>query len=114
MKSESFVHVLLDCPIVSLFWKRLLEYVQIYFDEKLLLIEKLLIVGSEFNNPNAVNINTILVYAQYAIYKTYMLNYFQGKAYNSYAIWNMFKNELLLDKVCDSISSSLKTFIPCL
>ena len=68
-------------------------------------------MGTEFNYPNAANINTVLIYAQYAIYKTYMLNYFQGKTYSSYAIWNTFKNELLLDNISD-ISNTLKTFVP--
>jgi len=111
LKTESFVYVLIECPTVSLFWKRIIKYVQTYFNKKLLLNEKLLIMGTEFNYPNAANINTVLIYAQYAIYKTYMLNYFQGKTYSSYAIWNTFKNEILLDNISD-ISNTLKTFIP--
>ena len=31
-----------------------------------------LIVGIEFNHPNATDVNTILTYAQYAIYKMYI------------------------------------------
>ena len=78
-KTESFVHVLFECPKVVLFWKRIIEFTQMNFNETLLLNEKLLVTGTDTNHPNTLNVNIIVVYAQYAIYKMYMLNYFQGK-----------------------------------
>ena len=74
MKAESYFHVLLDCPRISLFWKRVIDYTHSNFNsETLLLNERLLIVGIEFNHPNAIDINIydINIYAQYAIYKMY-------------------------------------------
>ena len=110
MKRESYRHALLDCPSVALFWKRVTEYIYSCFNEILLLNEKVLIIGNKFNQLNATDVNIVLTYAQYAIYKMYMLNYFQEKTYNSYTIWNCFKNELLLDKASCVISDTLKTF----
>ena len=110
LKRESYRHALLDCPSVALFWKRVTEYIYSCFNEILLLNEKVLIIGNKFNQLNATDVNIVLTYAQYAIYKMYMLNYFQEKTYNSYTIWNCFKNELLLDKASCVISDTLKTF----
>ena len=68
MKAESYFHVLLiDCPRISLFWKRVIDYTHSNFNETLLLNERLLIVGIEFNHPNATDINIydINIFAQY-------------------------------------------------
>ena len=111
LQTESFVHVILECPVVSLFWARIVHYVHSYFDERLLLNEKLLLIGSG-THKNSRNIDVILAYAQYAIYKTYMLNYFQGKVFNSFKIWNTLKQELIYDNVSHEISNSLKMYVP--
>ena len=95
--SESFIHVLLECPQVSLFWKKVAELIYVNFNVKIVLNEKLLIIGLDFNLPNAIHINIIVSYAQYVIYKMYMLNYFQGKTYNANILWHVLKNELVLD-----------------
>ena len=111
-RAEYFVHVLLECSKVTLFWKRIVEFISSNFKEKVILNEKLLIVGFDFKHSNAADINIIIAYAQYAIYLMYMLNYFQGKTYNSYFIWHLFKYELLLDDISDVISKALQTYTP--
>ena len=76
----------------------------------LLLNEKLLIVGIRFYHRNATDINTVLTYAQYSIYKMYMLNYHDY----SYTIWNLFKNVLLFDKRPDvKYSSNISLIMSC-
>ena len=107
--AESFVHVLLECPSVKLFWKRIVELIELNFKEKIILNEELLIAGFDFKHANGADINTIVAYAQYAIYLMYMLNYFQGKPYNSFFIWHVFKYELLLDNISDVVSGALGT-----
>ena len=109
-EKESFVHVLLECPRVTCFWKRIYRFISTQFHHTLLINEKLLIVGVASNCQNASFINTVLAYAQYSIYKTYMLNYFKGQLYNSFVIWHTLKNELLLDKVSHVLSNALRNY----
>ena len=107
-KPESFIHVLLECPKVVPFWKRVIGLIQDNFNETVIFDEKLLITGIDINH-DMLNVNTIVVYAQYAIYKMYMINYFQRKTYNCHSIWYTFKNELILDNPSCVISSIVKT-----
>ena len=110
LKPESGIHVLLECPKVVLFWKRVIELIQNNFNETVSLDEELLITGINTDH-NTLNINTIVVYAQYAIYKMYMINHFQGRTYNCHSIWSTFKTELLLDNPSYVISNIVKTLI---
>ena len=108
LKPESGIHVLLECPKVVLFWKRVIELIRNNFNETVSLDEELLITGINTDH-NTLNINTIVVYAQYAIYKMYMINHFQGRTYNCHSIWSTFKTELLLDNPSYVISNIVKT-----
>ena len=93
-----------------MFWKKITDFIQFAFRETILLNEKLLIIGVESKSPNVTNINKILIYAQYAIYKQYMMHLFQGHLYNSLKIWISFRNEILLDNVSEIVTNMMKSF----
>ena len=92
---ETFNHIMLHCVHVSKFWKKLCDLLYMMFKLKILVDEKTLLIGHQIHDKKFMLMNLVIVYAQYAIYKAYILYKMQGKPFHVLSIWLEFKNELL-------------------
>ena len=90
---ESSLHILLKCQRTTLFWQRISSVIRNWFKTEFLIEEKNIVTGYKISDPKFTLINLLLVYAQYAIYKAYILNQFKNKPFHSLFVWLIFKND---------------------
>ena len=90
---ESSFHILLKCRQVTYFWKRIHRLVLNLFKKDISIDDQLIVIGIKTDNSEYMLINVLIIYAQYAIYKVYILNSFKSKTLNSHSIWMTFKND---------------------
>ena len=94
-ESESFIHILLRCRQVAVFWQKIHHLVTNLFQKDIELGEKIILIGFNIEDPEFLLMNVLIVYAQYAIYKVYILNYLRSKSFNSHSIWMTFKSDFM-------------------
>ena len=73
-KPESLLHILLKCCQVIVFWKRIHSLVLNLFKHDISIDEQLIVIGINTDDSEFMLINVLIIYAQYAIYKIYILN----------------------------------------
>ena len=115
-EQESLIHILLRCRQVATFWKRIHHLVITLFKTNILIDEELMIIGLNTDDSDFMLINVLIIYAQYAIYKVYILNHYRSKSFNSHSIWMTFKNDFMFYvtwqfKKQKKLISSLKTYL---
>ena len=94
-EEETFVHIMLQCTHVSNFWVKVIDFVHLMFKIKIPIDEKTLLIGYHINDKKFTVINLIIVVAQYAVYKSYIMYKMHNKSFHVISIWNVFKNEIL-------------------
>ena len=94
-ESESFIHILLKCRQVAVFWQKIHHLVTNLFQKDIELGEKIILIGFNIEDPEFLLMNVLIVYAQYAIYKVYILNHLRSKSFNSHSIWMTFKSDFM-------------------
>ena len=87
------LHILLKCRQVIDFWKRIHRLVLNLFKKDIPIDDQLIVIGIKTDNSEFMLINVLIIYAQYVIYKVYILNNFRSKSFNSHSIWMTFKND---------------------
>ena len=90
---ETLDHVLLHCPQVDLFWQKLSYFIKSQFNVNIQINEKTLLIGHDVENENMAFLNVILVFAQYTIYRVYMLVHFTFKKFSYFSLLSDFKRE---------------------
>ena len=69
-------NVLLKCRQVIDFWKRIHRLVLNLFKKDIPIDDQLIVIGIKPDNSDFMIMNTLIIYAQYAIYKVYILTNF--------------------------------------
>ena len=91
---ETFDHIMLHCLHVSNFWIKVSEFLQSSFRTNLLINKKVLFIGHQIQDKNFSLINMIIIFAQFAIYKSYIMYKLHGKPFHVLSIWQVFKYEI--------------------
>merc|ERR1712002_670659 len=94
-EKETFTHIMLYCVHVSNFWTKVNHFVWSMLNVRIPIEEKTLVIGYLIHDKKFTLANMIFVFAQYAIYKSYIMYEMQRKYFHSVSIWREFKNELL-------------------
>ena len=90
---ESSIHVLLKCRRITDFWRKIHRLIISLFKQDIVIDEKVMLIGIRPDDSKYMLINVLISFAQFAIYKIYILNIFKGKSLNSQTVWMAFKND---------------------
>ena len=89
-EEETFTHIMLNCVPVSNFWIKVNDFMQSMLKVRLPIEEKTLIIGYLIQNKKFKLANMIFIFAQYAIYKSYVMFKMNKKSFHSVSIWREF------------------------
>ena len=92
---ETTIHILFTCKVVTLFWKIVSKLIDALFDVKIVLNEKLILIGHEIEKPEMNVVNLILNLAQFVIYRNYIRKCFGNEKHKTHALY--FIKELKLE-----------------
>ena len=94
---ETVAHILLYCPEVYSFWQKVRYLICTQFNININIDEKMLLIGCDVENGDMILLNIILIFAQFTIYRVYMLCKFTSKQFNSFSLTSEFKRELVIN-----------------
>ena len=94
---ETIMHVLLHCPQVNLFWQKLSYFIGSQLNENIEIDEKVLLLGYDIENKDLTLLNVILIFAQFTIYRLYILCQFTSKQFNCVSLLAEFKRDLFVN-----------------
>ena len=94
---ETIFHVLLYCPDIKLYWKKITGMIYSLFHIDIVVDEKIILTGYDVCDKNLLLPNLMLIFAQYTIYRMYVRSNYTAKATNVYILLAEFKKDLLIN-----------------
>ena len=94
---ETINHVLLFCPEVKSYWKKVMDIIYFLFNIDISMDEKILLIGYDVNNQNLILLNFMLVVAQYTIYQLYIMRNYSKISMSAYILLARFKKEVIMN-----------------
>ena len=94
---ETILHVLLYCPDIKLYWKKITGMIYSLFHIDIVVDEKIILTGYDVCDKNFLLPNLMLIFAQYTIYRMYVRSNYTAKATNVYILLAEFKKDLLIN-----------------
>ena len=94
-EEETVKHIMLQCSCVLNFWTKVCHLIYKMFKIRIHIDERTIYIGYKIDEKKFSLLNLLIIFAQYAIYKAYMLYKMQRKPFNEFFIWSVFKDEIL-------------------
>ena len=94
---ETISHVLLYCPDIKLYWKKITDIIYMLFHIDIAVDERIILTGYDVSDKNLILPNLMLIFAQYTIYRLYIISNYTTKVTNVYKLLAEFKRELIIN-----------------
>ena len=98
------IHLFVNCKHTTMFWKRFNDVVATVYNIRFSFNEFILINGYDLKNKQLNSLNFLIIYAKYAIYKTFILAENRKAKFDELSMFSMFKklvkNRLEVEQKC--------------
>ena len=94
---ETISHVLLYCPDIKLYWKKITDIIYMLFPIDIAVDERIILTGYDVSDKSLILPNLMLIFAQYTIYRLYIISNYTTKVTNVYKLLAEFKRELIIN-----------------
>ena len=104
--NESLMHNLLHCPKVKNIWEKVKYLMHECSGTDVVIDQRLLLIGCGIEQDKFLFINLIIIFLEYAIYKVYLIEYYNKQNLTQSFIIREFKNEF--QAYCSLLTTKLK------
>ena len=93
---ETISHVLLYCPDIKIYWIKITDIYRLFHID-IAVHERIILTEYDVSNKSLTLPNLMLIFAQYTIYRLYIISNYTTKVTNVYKLLAEFKREIILN-----------------